>query len=515
MKVTIYRRDFSALAVQPGVEFKVERYSRNVIGGPKRATISATGDYAELWNLLNHFRAPVEIYTDRGERVWWGYISAVEPDVNVGFGADLATMYNRIAVGYTNQNVRFTTQWSENADSVSAYGQKEILLSKTDSNLADALALRDTALAERATPSSPLKFSGSGSPKATITCSGWLETLDWKYYTNLTGKESYEITGSGGREIGEDDRPILAQSFQIAATTAWNATSIWIRPWKQGDTIPTDNLVVSLCSDAAGVPGTVLASGSLAAADIGLQAEWLEVVLSAAVTLNPATTYWIKINRSGAVAESNYFMVDTNFNAGYERGAILLYNTNLAAWTSESLWGDLLFQIIGNTETSGQIGTLITNCGQFFGGTILEAASGINANPYRDGDTGALYELLKILAVGTSNKRRLLCEVTPNRYLRVYEEPAKPTVAAQSYALDRSRQLMTQYLTPINPELCTVGVWCHLVDVIPATVDFSLVADPSLFFIDEAEYDMASGEYNILLTRNQDNALDIGGTVQG
>jgi len=60
-----------------------------------------------------------------------------------------------------------------------------------------------------------------------------------------------------------------------------------------------------------------------------------------------------------------------------------------------------------------------------------------------------------------------------------------------------------------------VAIWCHLVDVIPPTVDLALVADPSLFFIEEAEYDVASGSYNILRTRDQVDVFEIGGAVQG
>ena len=67
----------------------------------------------------------------------------------------------------------------------------------------------------------------------------------------------------------------------------------------------------------------------------------------------------------------------------------------------------------------------------------------------------------------------------------------------------------------MNNELCPVGIWCHLVDVIPASVDLSMVSDPNLFFIEEAEYDVAKGLYRILRSHNQFNAFDIGGIEQG
>lgn len=512
MKVVFANRDFTDMAVQPALEFAVERYSRTAQGGPKMATITARGPAAELWALLNHFRAPVEIYDDRGTLVWWGYLATVNTNLGVGFGADINNTFNRAAVAYSDQGIRYTTQWSEDAELVGEYGKKEIMLSASDMSETAALGFRDTFLAAKKRIIPIMSLSGSGDETATITCLGWFYTLDWQYFQNLTGKESYEVSGQGGREIGEDDRPIMAQSIQIAAATAWTADRIWLRPWKAGSTLPSDNLVVSIKADNAGEPGSTLATAQLGAADIGTQADWLEFVLSAGVTLQPATTYWIHIARSGAVAENNYFMVDTNQEAGYPRGIIRLYNTNLSQWVTEpeSWQGDLLFKLVGTIETTGQISTLVSNCGQFFGGTIIEDASGRVSNPYRDGDTTALFELMKILDGGTSNYRRLLCEVTPNRYLQVFEEPAQPSDPLESYGLTKDKALVTQYGTPLDLAGCPVGIWCHLVDVIPPTVDLSMVADPSLFFIEEAEFDAGSGEYNILLTRDQVSAFDTG-----
>lgn|SRR5574340_26088 len=512
MKVVFSHRNFSEMAVQPGLDFKVERYSHTAQGGPKMATIKARGEAAELWALLNQFRAPVEIYDDRGSLVWWGFLATVTTDMQIGFGADISNTHNRVAVAYTDQGIRYSTAWSDDAELTAEYGYKEIMLSASEISQAAALGLRDTYLAARKRIIPTMSLSDSDQEQATLTCLGWFYTLDWRYYQNLTGKESYEVSGHGGREIGEDDRPIMAQSIQIAASTAWAADRIWLRPWKAGSTLPSDNLVVSIKADNSGEPGTTLATAQLGAGDIGTESEWLEFALSASVTLQPATTYWIHIARSGAVTVTNYFMVDTNQDAGYPRGIIRLYNTNLGQWITEpeSWWGDLLFKLVGTIETTDQITTLVSSCGQFFGGVILETASGRISNPYRVGDTTGLFELLKILDGGTANFRRLLCEVTPNRYLRVHEEPEAPANPLESHGLTKEKRLVTRYGTPVDEAACPVGIWCHLVDVIPPTVDLSMVADPSLFFIEEAEFDAAAEEYNILLTRDQANPFDQG-----
>jgi hypothetical protein len=521
MKVTLYRRDFTDLAVQPTVDFSVEKYSHSVFGGPKRAIIRAEGKVESLFELSNHLREPVEILNDLGDCVWWGYVTRVIIHTEIGsYGVDLETMANKVAVAYTDDdNFRHTTDWSSDSNSIDEYGTKELLLSKADVTESDALQTRDVYLANAKFPTPVLQFLMGKEATATIYCNGWLDTLKWRYYQNLTGKESYEETGTGGREVGEDDRPKLAQSFQIEADEAWDATSIWLRAWYQGDNAPpTDSIIVSLKSDNAGVPGTTLASCTLTYESFGERAEWIEFALSSAVTLNPSTTYWIHVERTGAVDPDAYYMFDTNVEVGYPRGALYLYYTNLGTWGPDAPnddYGDLLFIVIGETETTEQISTLVTSVGQFFEGTIIEDDSGLDSSSYRDGDTSGFYELEKLLKGGTTNDRRLLCEVTRNRYLRVYEEDAEPAKTVDSYALDKNGRLLTSALTPVDPSLCLVGIWCHLHDVIPASVDFSLISDPSLFFIDEAEYNVRNGEYSILATRNQEHLLDIGGVEQG
>lgn len=521
MKFTLFNRDFKEMVVQPELEFTIERYSWIDKGGPENATVQAKGGRAALFELVKHLRAPVEILNDLGEAVWWGYLSEITIHLKgINYGVNIESMYNDVAVAYTDADIRYTTQWSGDADSISEYGQKEILLSKSDVVESDALQLRDTSLAATKYPIPTLKFSSGEEETATITCKGWYKTLEWRHYANAAGKESYEVVGTGGREIGEDDRPMLAQSFQIASSTEWTARSLWLRPWKQGTggNLPTDDLEVYLKEDSGGLPGSILASGSMSAADMGTSAEWMEFTLDTTVTLQPGTVYWIHVKRSGGVNENAYFMVDTNRDAGYARGELYLWNTPLYTWGVDMWngnWGDLLFMVTGTIETSKQIETIVAGCGEFLAGTISEDASGLESNPYRDGDTLASYELEKLLSTGTIHNRRLLSEVTRSRYLRVFEEPAAPSVPRKSYALNEDGVLMTENMTVMDQSLCPVGIWCHLQDVIPASVDLSMVADPSLFLIEEAEYDVETGKYIILATRNQSDALDIGGTVQG
>lgn len=521
MNVKLYRRNFTEYAVQPEVNFNVLRYSHHAVGGPKLATIEATGNLDTLFELVNHLREPVEIRNDKGDAVWWGYISGVLVNTAIGsYGVDLENMSNNVAVAYTDEeSFRFTTDWSGDAGSIAEYGYKEMLLSKSDVSEADALQTRDVYLSGTKFPTPVLGYSGSKLGTATIKCTGWIETLEWQYYQNLTGKESYEIPGTGGREIGEDDRPKCAQSFQISSATGWDATSIWLKVWYQGDNIPpADSLVVSLKADSGGVPGATLASSTMSYSEISSYGEWLEFVLSSSVTLAISTTYWIEVSRTGGVDPDAFYMVDTNIQVGYPRGVLYLYYTNTGTWAPDAPnddYGDMIFIVAGKAETTDQVGTLVASAGQFFNGTIIEDDSGLDSNQYRSGDTDGLYELEKFLQAGTTNDRRLLCEATKELYLRVYEEPEKPSVVIDSYALNKDGELLTAALTPTDGTHCAVGIWCHLHDVIPAQVDLSLIGDPTLFFIEEASYDVQNEKYEILKTRDQADVFDLGGVVQG
>jgi len=48
--------------------------------------------------------------------------------------------------------------------------------------------------------------------------------------------------------------------------------------------------------------------------------------------------------------------------------------------------------------------------------------------------------------------------------------------------------LRDPYDTEIRKETCPVGIWTRLKDVIPPSLDTTKLADPSIMFIDEAEY---------------------------
>jgi hypothetical protein len=350
MKPVLRQRNFTDDLTPLDLDYRVERYSKAAIGGPKLAEITATGADADLWRLLELLRCPVEIYGAASLPVWWGYVAGVRLTVRaqglaarprMEVAATLDGMSNRIAVAYTNVDVstgmesRQTTDWADGLESQAEYGTKELLWSADAATTEHAEAARDAKLSQDEYPIPTISPTDAGESRATITCRGWWDTLGWLYYAN----------------VGE--------------------TAV---------------------------------------------------------------------------------------------------------------------------DTAEQVESILTAKGQFFEGVWRDVSSGILIRETRDGDATALYEAEKLLAMGTTNYRRMLAEVDPTRRVRIYEEPTRP---ANPYLLSPDGSITDGLETPIRSEICPVGVWVRLKGVMPASLNATLLADPSNVFIEESEYDASRDRLNI------------------
>lgn len=162
-------------------------------------------------------------------------------------------------------------------------------------------------------------------------------------------------------------------------------------------------------------------------------------------------------------------------------------------------------------DTASQISAMATACGEFIAGVDLSNTSGITTAETRDGQGNGWYEITELLKMGTSNYRRLLCEISIGRRLRVYEEPIIPQYI--NFIL-KNGSLRDPYDTPIRKETCPVGIWCRLKDIIPSSVDTTQLADPTIMFIDEAEYLPAEDRLN-LTPRGSIDPFQIGRSNDG
>ena len=203
-RVIFEEREFNTQYGQPDLDFKPKRYSFNVIGGPKQATIEAFGPDVDLWRLIEMVRAPVTIYSEYVDPVWWGYVAEVRltvlseasirnPNINqrvkIGISAD--TFYNRIAIAYTELDAgdasigeRNTTSWADDDASQDEYGIRELLWTKDNATATHAAAARDMKLAQSKYPVPVISQTNDRTSKATLICRGWWDTLGWQYYAN-------------------------------------------------------------------------------------------------------------------------------------------------------------------------------------------------------------------------------------------------------------------------------------------------------------------------------------------
>ena len=199
-------RDYFSIPVNTGnIAFTINNYSHAAIGGPKRASISAFGTEADIWNLVELLRCGIDIYRDGGEKVWWGIVSEVQVRVGaLSVSVSIEEMANRISVGYSSFNNRKDTDWAEDEFSVDKFGYKEIRLTLSDATDDQADKLRDTALEMKRLPVSNISFDSAveGSLSATIYGIGFFDTLDWRYYAQAKGLEQYDGGGGGGQKLG-------------------------------------------------------------------------------------------------------------------------------------------------------------------------------------------------------------------------------------------------------------------------------------------------------------------------
>ena len=78
MNIQFYNRGAMVGIGTNGVKVQVVKYSKRATGGCWGAELEGWGEKAGLLDMLGWLRMGVTIIGDRGQPVWWGYISRVE-----------------------------------------------------------------------------------------------------------------------------------------------------------------------------------------------------------------------------------------------------------------------------------------------------------------------------------------------------------------------------------------------------------------------------------------------------
>lgn len=336
MIVEFLERNFSGTSrLIPPLTFTVESYSKHAQGGPKTATIKATGSVEAMQQLRSLLRYGVQIYNERGDLRWWGIVySVLIEDGAWSYGWTLEGMSNRVAVGYSLRGGgRETTGWAQNGESVTKYGKKELLYTMNDAGSLYANSTATALVARLSDPRKQTSLAEVGETVATIECSGLWETLDWIYCTDESGaiirgeagtdssvpELSYVYEPEDGTlDIGTSSSVYVAIPITIPGNTqSYDLVSVRSRITKIGS--PTDNFRVDLMTDGGlGRPNVVLATIELPSADIQDSYYWQEFEFDQGVVNN--CPYWLRFRRSGATNNSNYYRIATNTSPGYTYG---------------------------------------------------------------------------------------------------------------------------------------------------------------------------------------------------
>ena len=282
----------------------------------------------------------------------------------------------------------------------------------------------------------------------------------------------------------------VAQSFTLPTAGSWTVGEILVRLRKVGS--PADSVTVSLRTDNAGAPNyPPIESITIAASGIAASMDDITFAFANTATLTSGATYWIVIERTGANEHANYYVTDVDENAGYSDGTLLLWTG--AAWVARSPDASLSFSVWGHQATTTQIGTLVTAVGQFGLGVTVRNASGISTRQYRAGTYDGLTEFDKLLDIGTNAGKRLLARLAPGTRTIIVEAEPTPDVSN-----DLIRRRVGQYYwpsgAPLESGVLPVGRWVTLAGV---PVGVSQIARISPVFVEEAEYDVASGRVAI------------------
>ena len=269
----------------------------------------------------------------------------------------------------------------------------------------------------------------------------------------------------------------IAQAFSITGTTGWAVAKIELRLGRMG--MPSDELQLDLCADSSGNPGSVLESVTISPAMLAEERLENEIfAFSNTITLNPATTYHLRLSRTGSNNHENFYLVELD----QASSGVQLWDGT--AWQVRDPVASLAYRIEGAAETTEQIRGIVAACGQnVISKSSIEASSGIETNQYRDGSMFAYDEIVALMDAGTVSGGGLIAEVTIENILRIRAEPPITAITVQQ---TDGEQWLDLHGRPLPEGYLPVGQWIGC-DDIPSAVAELYRMSPK--FLMEAEYD--------------------------
>lgn len=527
----VLERDFSRkLTIPGGLTFDVQGFSHAAMLGPDRATINVAGPEMALAGLLGLVRCPVEVVDDDTDRiVWWGFVEEAEAWLGgVKYRATMKNVSNRVKVGHTNPHSTNTelagvqeateTAWAANADSVTKYGQRELIKNLNNATAAAAANYRDTYLDAHKRPRrSPVDIgAGAGGQ---LSCRGWGDTLAWRHLLleSLAGG-AYVFTDGDTPWVKPSQTYGLFMSFVPARTMTASLIQWYMRidPTQPDDAWglePRAMVTAGIWSDNAGVPGTKLRHDDvgLRPPDIPRTFTWMTFQLSADLTLTGGTTYWVGVGRFvGTITIPNTtfeaaWQVLQDTGLGYAGGAAKVGVASPPTYSTPSPNVDIPFGVYGRVDSTQVIADIALAAGEFIVGSDIESTSGISVPEMRGPDANALDDIEELCAMGTTNFRRVLVDVKADRRLRIREEPAASKAADYTLTTDDAGRavILDPLGNPVRPADFRPGVWLRTAGPLTSGI---LETDEESAFIETVDYDPRSNSVRLRVRGESDPA---------
>lgn len=274
--------------------------------------------------------------------------------------------------------------------------------------------------------------------RAQITCAGWWKKLAMRYYADSTGVFSFMDT-SADKQSFSDSANILrvCGSFIKPSGSDWTITAVGVNLYVAGDPAArADTVRLDIYNDGAvfpdyTVPGaTLLSTWSTypSATVIGKNGGYVQYDLTTPVAYN-TTKKWICLSATGSYSATDYYQagVNTKKQNGYSQ-LVWYKDVDWHLGTSNGPNGNgpngwMLFKLIGTLPTSTQIYNVLNATGDYNGIDIM-SASGVSSCQYREGKEKCDAIVEDLLKTGDSGGTRYLIDVTPEKRVRVYTEPA-------------------------------------------------------------------------------------------
>lgn len=467
-KVSFSARDFST-PIAIGLNPEVTSLTWCAQGGPERAILRLCGSLEKLLDLTRLLRCPVTVSDENFEPVWWGFVAKITLFFeDVTFSVDIDQLYNHVTVAYTalaqpgTASETLTTEPVEDKPSQGMYGVKQAILTRKDVDGNFAQFLAETFLAECAWPKSALSQANStAQPTAILTCSGWFETLGW---SNFTFPYGYLANTDGPGSFQFDDSSIRRKPGQVfyAAEDLALQSAAFLLSRTNAD---TRTLTATLyATDLTGKPATPLAtSGSVPATEVPEGAyAWVTFSFDPPVSLAAGEHYFVGVD-ANLVHSSHYFHIKIDEEAHYVDGKAYYQSSTTPAWSliPSSIYPyqpDVYFKLGFVCDSADLLATAVGFGDQFFT-QVGVAPTAIAICPYRAKPVNCLAEVKRLMALGTTNGRRLLADLSADRGLRFYEQPdpREPAVF-----VDAQCRMFTMDGTPIPPWSPPVGKFARL-----------------------------------------------------